>query len=275
VLCLAGAVILVRAVLRSPGLYRSQAAVLLVAVAVPWIGALIYLLPVNPFPGLDLVSLAFALSGVMLLMGMTRYRLFDLVPVARDVLVGRMTDGILVVDSADRIIDANPAALALLGIGKEAIGRRADAAMADLAVPLAKLAAGDQRVETTLPGSTVRHLEIGSSPLRDRWGRAAGRLLLVRDVTEKRLAEMEREKLIGELQAALADIKTLRGLLPICASCKKIRDDGGYWQHLEQYVSEHSEAQFSHSLCPDCLVKLYPELAGRMGSQAGPGNGNS
>ncbi len=83
---------------------------------------------------------------------------------------------------------------------------------------------------------------------------------------------MEREKLIVDLQAALADIKTLRGLLPICASCKKIRDDGGYWQHLEKYVSEHSEAQFSHSLCPDCITRLYPELVDRMPGQGGKGS---
>ncbi len=99
-LCLVGAVILVRAVLRSPGLYVSQTVVLLTAVAVPWIGALVYLLPLQLFPGLDLVSMGFAVTGALLLLGMTRYRLFDLVPVARDVLVGRMSDGLLVVDSA-------------------------------------------------------------------------------------------------------------------------------------------------------------------------------
>jgi CheY-like chemotaxis protein len=63
-----------------------------------------------------------------------------------------------------------------------------------------------------------------------------------------------------ELQEALAKVTTLRGLLPICASCKKIRDDQGYWQQVEVYVRDHSEAEFSHCLCPDCARKLYPEL---------------
>jgi len=72
--------------------------------------------------------------------------------------------------------------------------------------------------------------------------------------------EDEREKLILEYQGALAKVKQLSGLLPICASCKKVRDDRGYWQQIEEYVSEHSEADFSHSLCPECLKKLYPEL---------------
>jgi PleD family two-component response regulator len=63
-----------------------------------------------------------------------------------------------------------------------------------------------------------------------------------------------------ELQEALAKIKTLSGLLPICASCKKIRDDQGYWTQLEYYISEHSEAEFTHGCCPECMKKLYPEL---------------
>jgi PAS domain S-box-containing protein len=69
----------------------------------------------------------------------------------------------------------------------------------------------------------------------------------------------ELELLIGELKSAMASVKTLRGFIPICAACKKIRDDKGYWKAVEVYVHEHTEAQFSHGLCPDCLDKLYPE----------------
>jgi AmiR/NasT family two-component response regulator len=63
-----------------------------------------------------------------------------------------------------------------------------------------------------------------------------------------------------ELQAALAHVKALSGLLPICASCKKIRSDDGYWQQVEVYLREHSNAEFTHGLCPDCLTKLYPDF---------------
>jgi hypothetical protein len=76
--------------------------------------------------------------------------------------------------------------------------------------------------------------------------------------TERKRAEKEREDLIGQLQDALSSIKTLRGLLPICASCKKIRDDKGYWNYLEIYIRDHSEATFSHSICPQCKRKVYP-----------------
>ena len=68
----------------------------------------------------------------------------------------------------------------------------------------------------------------------------------------------ERKKLITELQDSIATVKTLRGLLPICASCKKVRDDKGYWSQIEHYITEHSEAEFSHGLCPDCVKEIFP-----------------
>ena len=77
-------------------------------------------------------------------------------------------------------------------------------------------------------------------------------------------AEAEQERLIAELQGAVANAKTLRGLIPICASCKKIRDDEGYWTQLETYLKQHSDAEFSHGLCLDCMRKLYPDLSGEV-----------
>lgn len=79
--------------------------------------------------------------------------------------------------------------------------------------------------------------------------------------------EAERERLIAELQEALAKIKTLRGLIPMCANCKKIRDDKGYWEAVETYIEERSQAEFSHGICPECLKKLYPEYYDKVSSQ--------
>lgn len=78
------------------------------------------------------------------------------------------------------------------------------------------------------------------------------------DITLRKEVELENQRLLKELREALANLKVLRGLLPICASCKKIRDDKGYWNELESYIGAHSEADFSHSICPDCARKLYP-----------------
>jgi len=88
------------------------------------------------------------------------------------------------------------------------------------------------------------------------WDRVVVSLL---DITERKKAEDERQRLVLELRESLAKIRTLSGLLPICASCKKIRDDHGYWSQVEQYLSEHTDVRFSHGLCPDCVKKFFPE----------------
>jgi len=79
-----------------------------------------------------------------------------------------------------------------------------------------------------------------------------------------RLQEEEKDALIQNLREALDQVKTLKGIVPICANCKKIRDDEGYWRQVETYIQEHSDAEFSHGLCPDCLRKLYPEQADKV-----------
>ena len=77
---------------------------------------------------------------------------------------------------------------------------------------------------------------------------------------KRKEAEAEREKLIIELKDALAQVKTLKGLLPICAHCKKVRNDEGYWQQIEQFIHDRSEAEFSHGICPECFKRHYPEF---------------
>jgi hypothetical protein len=84
--------------------------------------------------------------------------------------------------------------------------------------------------------------------------------LLVKEIEERKRTEAEREVVIAELREALSNVKRLRGLLPICASCKRIRDDHGYWNDVEEYIRKHSEADFTHGICPDCAKKLYPGM---------------
>jgi len=99
------------------------------------------------------------------------------------------------------------------------------------------------------------------SPVKDTAGRIVSASVVGRDITQRKQAETERLKLIQELTDALARVKTLRGLLPICASCKKIRNDGGYWEQVETYIKNHSNAEFTHGICPDCMRRLYPDFA--------------
>ncbi len=95
--------------------------------------------------------------------------------------------------------------------------------------------------------------------LRDEAGNVVAALSSGEDITERRRAEEEREKVVCELKEALENVKLLSGFIPICASCKKIRDDKGYWEQVEVYIRDHSEAEFSHGICPDCMKKLYPD----------------
>lgn len=80
------------------------------------------------------------------------------------------------------------------------------------------------------------------------------------DIKERKKAEMEKEATIVELTKAMDEIKMLKGLIPICAKCKKVRNDTGYWQNIEIYIRERSEAEFTHAICPACAEELYPGL---------------
>ena len=113
-------------------------------------------------------------------------------------------------------------------------------------------------------GQTQQPVSISSN---DEFGELAS--VFNEMMASRQLAEQEQARLIGELQRTLGEVKTLRGFLPICASCKKIRRDEGSWQQIESYIREHSDADFSHGLCPDCAETLYPEIMKKIQQRAG------
>ena len=109
-------------------------------------------------------------------------------------------------------------------------------------------------------GDGGRFFSEAAGRLYDAQGNIVGAIETLRDITTAKRTEQDRERLITELQDALTKVRTLSGLLPICASCKKIRNDEGYWDQIESFISKHSHAEFSHSICPECARKLYPDL---------------
>ena len=117
---------------------------------------------------------------------------------------------------------------------------------------------GYETVRVRKDGRTIE-VSLTLSPIKNAVGAVIGISAIERDITARRGEEAERLKLIHELTDALGNIKTLKGLLPICSSCKKIRDDKGYWQKVESYISEHTQAEFTHGICPDCVRRVYPE----------------
>ena len=117
--------------------------------------------------------------------------------------------------------------------------------------------------ETTFVRKDGQHFPalVSTTALADSRGAVTGFLTVFSDISERRLREAEREKMIAELKAALAEVKTLSGLIPICAWCKSVRSDKGYWQTVEQYVHTKTSATFSHGICPECAKKMLPGVS--------------
>ncbi|HKJ03846.1 MAG TPA: PAS domain-containing protein [Longimicrobiales bacterium] len=114
----------------------------------------------------------------------------------------------------------------------------------------------------TTPSGTTITLLTSKVPLRDETGSVVGVLGTYLDISERKRAEEALRVERGRAAEALEEAHQLRGILPICSNCKQVRDDDGYWTQLERYITEHSDAAFSHGICPDCVRILYPELVG-------------
>jgi DNA-binding response OmpR family regulator len=142
---------------------------------------------------------------------------------------------------------------------------RTHLALSRASASLQQQAADLQRTNEQLQGEIAERNRT-EDKLRQSLDQAAHfrRALLSAAEDNKRSVETLQEK-NGELEDALTQVKLLSGLLPICSSCKKIRDNEGYWSQVESYIQQHSEATFTHGMCPECLKKHYPELKGNIG----------
>jgi PAS domain S-box-containing protein len=176
-----------------------------------------------------------------------------------------MQDAICLLDRESRIVHCNQRMQEMTGLPRESlIGRPCWEIMHGTDGPIEECPVVRMR--------RSRQRETSELRLGDRWVEAVADPLpepvegpvevvhLVHDITERKRCAAERERLIGELRHAMSHVKTLTGLLPICSKCKRIRDDHGYWQRLESYFMEHTQATFTHGLCPECLEHLYPGL---------------
>jgi PAS domain S-box-containing protein len=110
-----------------------------------------------------------------------------------------------------------------------------------------------------LPDGDIRWIDARAFPIMNGEGEVYRIAGIAEDITDRKMDELEREKLVRELQIALDQVKTLTGFLPVCASCRKIRNEEGHWEYLESYIQRHSDAEITHSICPICALKLYPD----------------
>jgi len=243
--------------------FRRQIPIFAIASALPIVSNILYVTGLNPIPSLDWTPLAFGFMSILLAWGVLQQKHFKMVPIAPERLSDYLAEGIIVLDSQDRIVELNVALQRLFDFSlKDVVGKLlAEVVGSSEEMRVLLASEGEQRVEVALEArGLLRVFEARLLPLSDWRGRATGRLLVLRDITADKLLAQGREDLIQGLQEALAHVKMLQGLLPICANCKRIRDDQGYWHSVESYISEHSDATFTHGLCPDCARELYPEL---------------
>ena len=194
VLILLGAIFLVQALFRAPELYRSQMGWLLVGTFAPWIGNMMYLSGLNPLPNIDLTPLAFSITGLAMGWSMYRYRLLDIAPIARNVVIESMSDAIFVLDSQDRVVDTNPAGVQLLNLASSAlvIGKKLSEVVPQYQPLLAQFRQPEQaRTEFSIEGDGTgkRHFDLRISPLRHRGDQLTGRLFVVHEITRRKQTE--------------------------------------------------------------------------------------
>ncbi len=167
------------------------------------------------------------------------------------------------------IVSWNPAAERIYGYrAEEIIGRsiavlfplnRRDELLEIMARVRRGELVGTYESERRRKDGRVIPVSIATSPIKNAAGKITGASAIARDISRQKQDEQDRLKLITELTAALRQVKTLAGLLPICASCKRIRDDHGYWQQVETYLSQKSDVTFTHGICPECSKKYFNE----------------
>jgi len=190
-------------------------------------------------------------------------------------LVEHIGEGVGVVDAEERFLFANTAAERIFGVAPGQLEGRSladfvsDEGLARVLRETARRREGAEsayQLQVVRPDGQLRDLLVTATPRIDRETGFVGSFGIFRDITEIKAAERERETLIKQLRESVENIRTLHGMLPICARCKKIRDDAGYWHQVEVYVRDHADVEFTHGLCPDCLRELYGDLVeGTMG----------
>ena len=197
-----GSFALLRAAIRVPHLFRRQIGILLASVLVPGIGNAIYLLGLTPIAGLDTAPFTFTLAGLILSFGIYRFGLFDLVPVARGVLIENMSDGVLVLDKQNRVVDINPVVQRLFGKpSKEAVGQMVNAILPFWQlIPPPDRNAIELQTEVCASQNPARYYELHITPLRDHRKRYLGKLVILRDTTQRHRTETELARNVEELR---------------------------------------------------------------------------
>jgi PAS domain S-box-containing protein len=280
-LLLTATAITFRAMLLSANLFRWQNVLILIGILAPWAGNLLYVLRLDPLKNLDLTPLAFGITGMMLALGMFRWRLFDIQPIAQAAVIAGMADGVLILDAQDRIVDANSAAQAILGLNARAlVGKPVEAIFAGRLPAGEAFPQGEEKsAEIWLTsGGDIRAYELTSSPFQKKDGSLGGRIIFLRDLTdrkrlERKLKDAEREQMDALLRQSENKYETLFHNMSVGVLCQRadgaVIDMNPAAEHilgverrqLSDLASLHTALKTIHEDGSDFPEEEYPGLA--------------
>jgi len=182
------------------------------------------------------------------------------------------TVGLVICDESGKCIEANEAIGRIIGGTKEDVLAQNCYLMKSWertglpeSIATAHKTKENQHIEVSLTTSLGRQVSLDFNILPFAEKEQNYFLFVIYDITKRKKAEKANEALVEKLQKAIAEIKTLQGIIPICMHCKQIRDDEGYWHKVETYFEKNSNAKFSHGICPSCFNEFHPELAEKNG----------
>lgn len=247
--------LLIWCIFRMPDRFRKQALPIILIAAVAMIPNFLYIINSNPIAPYDPTPLPFVISSIVFMLLIRQHGFLNIVPVAHNLIFKNVNSGIIILDERQHIIDINPIAEKILNkTQQDVLGKPIAGIFPELENHIQM---GENSIEIDKDG---RIYELQSTPLLYNAKDSAGQIVMLYDVTVRTRLEQQQNLLIDELQEAIDQVKTLTGLLPICANCKQIRDNDGSWQQVEIYIQNRSTANFTHSICPSCLAELYPDV---------------
>ncbi|MCX7754650.1 MAG: PAS domain-containing protein [Anaerolineales bacterium] len=262
VLFFAGTYVILKTALTSREIYRSQAVGLVTSAILPWIGNILYVADLTPIPGLDLTSLGFAASTIVLAWSIFSLRLFDLAPVARGQLMENLVDGVIVLDSENRVVEINPQAREFLKIGNQpTLGRNVN----DFLIPWREVVAQFRdmqsgQAEVHLDGQELTDIDVRISPLIDEQKRPAGRIITIRDISTQKKLERARENLTRSI---VRDLHT--PLTSVALALETLRRQSGSFSREQSETVDSIRQNVQHMLdLVDSILDVYRLEQGKM-----------
>lgn len=267
----AATVIIFRSILVTAKIFRWQSILVIIGILVPWAGNFIYVLDINPFKNLDLTPLAFSITGILLAIGMFRWRLFDIKPIAHAAVLTGMVDGLLILDNQDRIVEVNQAAQDILDLGvQELVGKQMEQVIASL-LPFGERT--HQNKEKTIEikltnGKENRIYELSDSPFYEKHGTFGGRIIFLHDVTDRKRLEQRVIQRTAQLESANKELEAfsysvshdlrapLRGIDGWIRAL--LRD---YGSQLDEQAKTYLDKVCSETQCMDNLINDLLQLS--------------